>query len=48
MTRAVLAARFERRLDAQDAAQLAMRAGLGRHRDAVHAGERRSASRRAR
>ena len=35
----VLAARFERRLDAQDPAKLAVRARLGRHGDAVHAGE---------
>src|SRR3546814_9961002 len=37
---AVLAARRERRLDAQNAAQFAMRARLGRHGDAVHPGER--------
>src|SRR3546814_9515462 len=36
---AVLAARFERRLDAENAAEFAMRARLGRHRDAVHTGE---------
>ena len=35
-----VAARLERRADAQQAAQFAMRARLGRHRDAVHAGER--------
>ena len=36
---ALVAARFERGADAQQAAQLAMRAGLRAHRDAVHAGE---------
>ena len=36
---ALVAARFERRADAEQAAQLAMRAGLRAHRDAVHAGE---------
>ena len=36
----ILAARFERRLDAQDAAQFTVRARLRRHRNAVHAGER--------
>src|SRR3546814_374509 len=34
-----LAALLERRLDAQYAAQFAMRPRLGAHRDAVHAGE---------
>ena len=34
-----VAARFERGADAQDAAQFAMRAGLGGHRHAVHAGQ---------
>ncbi len=34
-----IAARFERGADAQDAAQLAMRARLGAHRNAVHAGQ---------
>ena len=34
-----LAALLQRRLDAQDAAQFTVRAGLGRHRDAVHAGQ---------
>ena len=40
-----IAARLERGADAQDAAQFAMRAGLGRHRHAMHAGQRRSARR---
>src|SRR3546814_3443038 len=39
---AVFSARFQRRLDAENAAEFAMRARLGRHRDAVHAGELRS------
>ncbi|PAV93535.1 hypothetical protein WR25_26800 [Diploscapter pachys] len=34
-----LATLLQRRLDAQDTAQLAMRARLGAHRDAVHAGQ---------
>ena len=34
-----IAARLERGANAQQAAQFAVRAGLGRHRDAVHAGE---------
>ena len=37
---AILAARVERRLDTQNSAQFAMRARLGAHRDAFHAGQR--------
>jgi hypothetical protein len=39
-----VSARLQRGLDAQHAAQLAVCPGLGRHRDAMHAGQRRSAS----
>ena len=40
MRRALLAARFDGRADREQAAQFAMRAGLGRHRHGRHAGQR--------